>query len=176
MSVGARSLTFVLMVAACSGKGPLAANDLGLFDASVVDFTIPPPACDGGTSLCSGACVDETSDPFNCGACDTTCPSGQVCTSGKCVVGMTGCRGFVLCINVCKTADCVQACYDNTTTMGQTFVDALLGCMDMNCPSTGGVCDPMKAMEKACAECYTAVQMMNGACYQQRLDCNSSLP
>jgi hypothetical protein len=41
-------------------------------------------ACNAGYSLCDGACVDEGSDPNNCGACDSVCPAG--CTTGVCDV------------------------------------------------------------------------------------------
>lgn len=33
---------------------------------------------------CSGACVDLSTDPKNCGTCGITCVAGGACTSGKC--------------------------------------------------------------------------------------------
>ena len=48
------------------------------------------PHCNGGvcgrclTTLCRGVCVDEKTDPNNCGACGMTCPTGQACQEGSC--------------------------------------------------------------------------------------------
>ena len=38
--------------------------------------------CENGTAYCSGACIDVTSDPKNCGGCGKTCPDG--CSAGRC--------------------------------------------------------------------------------------------
>jgi hypothetical protein len=45
--------------------------------------------CDDGLTLCSGTCVDTTSDPFNCGACSVVCPS-LLCANSKCVGSVAG--------------------------------------------------------------------------------------
>lgn len=52
------------------------------------------PLCSGGTcvaecagpqlSECSGACVNLTSDPAHCGACDAACQTFQACVEGSC--------------------------------------------------------------------------------------------
>jgi phospholipase C len=48
-------------------------------------------AADGGTaacaatqSLCSGLCVDPSSDSKNCGSCGSACPAGTTCAAGSC--------------------------------------------------------------------------------------------
>ncbi|HEX4514726.1 MAG TPA: hypothetical protein VH054_14350, partial [Polyangiaceae bacterium] len=45
--------------------------------------------CDDGLTLCSGTCVDTTSDPFNCGACSVVCPS-LLCGNSQCVGSVAG--------------------------------------------------------------------------------------
>jgi hypothetical protein len=46
-------------------------------------------SCDDGLTLCNGTCVDTTSDPFNCGACNIVCPS-LLCTNSLCVGALPG--------------------------------------------------------------------------------------
>jgi hypothetical protein len=40
-------------------------------------------ACPAGETLCHG-CVDESTDPNNCGACFNVCPAGDTCQAGVC--------------------------------------------------------------------------------------------
>ena len=40
--------------------------------------------CGSGQTLCNGVCVLLQSDPNNCGACGTTCPTGETCSSSRC--------------------------------------------------------------------------------------------
>ncbi len=55
--------------------------------------------CGAGT-LCSGECVDTSSDPLNCGACGRVCAAGTTCAAGVCVcaAGLINCSG--VCVNV----------------------------------------------------------------------------
>jgi hypothetical protein len=86
--------------------------------------------CMGGQANCNGVCVDTSIDPANCGGCGLACMNGQTCQAGQCVGGnnggMTGCNGFIGCANACGDQNCVQACFNNTTMMGQALVQALL--------------------------------------------------
>jgi alpha-tubulin suppressor-like RCC1 family protein len=43
---------------------------------------VGPDGCAG--AACSGACVDTSSDPANCGACGAACLAGFTCTAGVC--------------------------------------------------------------------------------------------
>src|SRR5690606_39019822 len=42
------------------------------------------PGCSDGYSDCGGVCLDLQGDGQNCGACGTTCSTGQVCSAGTC--------------------------------------------------------------------------------------------
>jgi len=69
----------------------------------IVDRTIPSPTTDPTSAtnsgppffciapeiLCSGLCLDPTSDPDNCGSCGKVCPS-NTCVGGKCVGSAPG--------------------------------------------------------------------------------------
>jgi hypothetical protein len=44
---------------------------------------MPNTPCPGGESLCNGACVNEQTDPSNCGGCDRPC--SQPCEAGQCL-------------------------------------------------------------------------------------------
>lgn len=41
--------------------------------------------CGDGYAQCGSACVDLSSDPLHCGACDNACPAESYCSSGVCV-------------------------------------------------------------------------------------------
>jgi hypothetical protein len=59
--------------------------------APVPDAALPPDAfsCPAPLVECDGVCVDLTSDPLNCGACGTECPSG-LCVDSVCVGDIVG--------------------------------------------------------------------------------------
>ena len=42
------------------------------------------PPCDLGERECGGVCVDPTSDPDDCGSCESSCGADEVCSSGTC--------------------------------------------------------------------------------------------
>jgi hypothetical protein len=82
--------------------GDGATNDGETNDGSVPDADAAPAdgGDDGGdgeagvtclppTSLCHGSCIDTTSDPSNCGACDNVCPA-FLCSMSQCVSGYNG--------------------------------------------------------------------------------------
>jgi hypothetical protein len=54
-------------------------------DSQPVDSPSPEAGAEGGCalSLCNGACVNETTDPNNCGACGHGCLGG-LCSAGAC--------------------------------------------------------------------------------------------
>ena len=48
---------------------------------------MPPVPCAPGRAMCSGSCLDLTSDAANCGACGKSC-GAQACIGGECNVVM----------------------------------------------------------------------------------------
>jgi len=40
--------------------------------------------CGAGQTSCGGTCVDLSTDPTNCGACNATCTKAQHCVNGAC--------------------------------------------------------------------------------------------
>jgi hypothetical protein len=40
--------------------------------------------CPGATTLCSGSCVDATTDSANCGSCQHACSTTEVCSASTC--------------------------------------------------------------------------------------------
>ncbi len=46
------------------------------------DVSVALACAPSGDAACSGACVDLQSDDNNCGACNQTVPSGEVCSGG----------------------------------------------------------------------------------------------
>jgi hypothetical protein len=54
-------------------------------DASSGDGGTDATACTSPMRTCSGACIDVTSDPGNCGECGRACDTGAQCCAGVCV-------------------------------------------------------------------------------------------
>jgi hypothetical protein len=61
--------------------------------------------------LCGRSCVDLNTDRRNCGACGTTCSSGQTCSAGACSCGAKTCGpGTILRPDTCECARLSNAC------------------------------------------------------------------
>lgn len=65
------------LVPATEGDG--GARDGGDRDGGARDGGSP------GCVQCGLVCVDTTTDPKHCGACDRACPGNQQCVAAKCV-------------------------------------------------------------------------------------------
>lgn len=68
-------VAFCLALSGCNGCD---SNGMGGMDMS-------PAMCTGDHMLCSGLCVDLTSDAKNCGSCGNACSATGICCAGTCV-------------------------------------------------------------------------------------------
>lgn len=96
--------------------------------------------CKPGLNLCGTSCVDNLSDPNNCGGCGRVCGADQVCQGAACV-------------STCSASysSCDGACVQ-------------LDVNDQNCGSCGNACTG----EQHCGnrECFTCPANTT-ACYSQ---------
>jgi hypothetical protein len=69
--------------------GPGSGSDGSATNPSSSLYTGPSTVCFAPEILCSGTCIDPTSDPNNCGSCGHVCPSNS-CVASKCVGSAPG--------------------------------------------------------------------------------------
>ena len=123
--------------AGCGGGDD--STGMGLVDASrdaPADVTTDG-GCPAAQSACGASCVDEQSDPNNCGGCGVVCGTGTDCEQGACLApclaGQTRCSGRCLALEtdnvncgacghtcstglVCSNGACGVACAPPLTT------------------------------------------------------------
>lgn len=101
--------------------------------------------CGDGRTACAGtpedtccrvgvdiACVDTTTDTFNCGVCDNLCRTGERCEAGTCSTGAScpgGCEGDDVC--------CGGACCSRRACIGGACVVFDAGTPDAGLPDAG---------------------------------------
>jgi uncharacterized protein YjdB len=114
------------------GSATITATDPATSIAGTASVTVP--TCNAGFTACGAACVNEQSDPNNCGACGSVCTTtdpnaaGASCTAGTCAVACSA--GFTLCNGVCvnESADA-----NNCGACGNVCAGG---------PCSGGMCPP----------------------------------
>src|SRR5580700_10312283 len=157
----------------------------------------PLPVWDGGSvcptgTICSGACVDLTTDQNNCGNCSNTCPTGNVCNQGACssmcFTGTTDCNGGCvdLTANQANCGACGRACPSGVSCVagecacapGTTFCNGL--CVDVttnpaNCGQCGLICPTgdVCAQGKCAAGCGPGTTDCDGACVNLSTDAHN---
>lgn len=126
--------------------------------------------CEMPLMICGSDCVDPRIDPRYCGNCDTSCPSGHVCSGGECedpgdcrADGVT-CSGLTYCDD--STGECLRGCTDGAQCTGnhqicdtelhdcvcETGFDLCSsGCVDMEIdPRFCGNCDTSCPIGEVC--------------------------
>ena len=115
----------------------------------------PKACCLSTETCCSGKCFNTTSDAKNCGACDHSCPSGQVCNHGECGCrsALTLCNGKCVDLNSdrrncgacghdCSELYCIDGkcrCPSGLTQCGDTCTDLYID--KYNCGACGASCN-----------------------------------
>jgi hypothetical protein len=91
--------------------------------------------CPPGETGCGRNCVDEQTDPNNCGGCGTTCAAGAICQARTCACPSGGvvCNGG--CVNTQTAPNNCGAC-GTTCPTGTTCADGVCG----SCPAGGTPC------------------------------------
>jgi len=110
---------------------------------------IPPschggPVCTGTETCCGQGCTDTTTDPINCGACNSPCPTGNACVGGVCKAPTT-CNGGPACatVDTCCPSGCINTTNDANNCGG---CGVICGggepCVDGVCTSSEGAFNP----------------------------------
>jgi alpha-tubulin suppressor-like RCC1 family protein len=120
------------------------------------------PTCDAGESSCSGACVDESTDPNHCGACATVCPSKSdgvpVCAAGACAIVCDA--AYHVCGGVCDSNTSIDSCGGSCTPCSPP-ADSTATCDGTSCGfacdsgyhGCGGACDSNTSIESCGSSC-----------------------
>ena len=117
----------------------------------------PPAGGEDGfcwnSNFTAGLCIDNDSDPLNCGECGAACRSDMICDTGECACpgSLTDCDG------ACVATDTIAYCGDcDTTCRDDQVCDADDGCV---CPEGDIECDSVCVSETdsaTCGDCDTA--------------------
>lgn len=97
---------------------------IGLFVASCTSS----PVCSAGLSRCGLGCADFKSDVHNCGGCNLSCQTHQICQAGQCLCQ----SGTILCGGAC-----VLPSSDPQNCGGCAGTDAGVACTAMQVCETG---------------------------------------
>jgi hypothetical protein len=114
-------------------------------------------ALDGGTAT---TCIDPKTDPNNCGACRTSCPTTATCQGGACV-----CPGTqIICGGVCVDPN---SDVSNCNGCGHQCVAPFTSCAGGQCvcPIASGTGQCACGCSSPCSECEATLLGAGGPCY-----------
>lgn len=142
-----------------NGSGQLGASTGPAFRIAVPVTVGGLCNCPGPVIYCNGQCTDTTSDPHNCGGCNSPCTSGTCC-SGQCTNTASDPENCGRCNKACLTGQkCVASACHCDTMCGGRCVD--LQTDNNNCGTCGHHCrfrPPCNRVESGCETCE------NGEC------------
>jgi hypothetical protein len=132
-----------------------------------------PTACPAGQQICGDLCIDTSSDPANCGGCQTVCAQGAVCANGSCVCasGSTYCSAIGICVDLSSDpnncGDCGIGCPS-----GWLCANGQCVCPDGSPPCGGSCCEPgWVCTDGTCAPpCPSGQIQCSGTCVDQYYD------
>ncbi len=151
--------------------------------SEAADADAPDGGCPPGRTPCSGACVDVTSDPANCGSCGRRCDAGEVCNEGLCASTCTGglrnCSGACVDVNANRLhcGDCDRPCAANEDCRSGTCV-CVPACTSRTCgpDGCGGTCPPGCGTGFTCSAtgtCTCSGTVCGSACCSAGQVCNA---
>ena len=181
------------LIAAALASGVVACSVLGSDLEHFTEGGGGAGQCSPGLARCGEECVDTSSNPEHCGACDSPCPGGQVCDVGacsdSCSSGKTNCDSACVdldtdplhcgdCSTACNVGEscgsggCVVTCFPGQTACGSSCVD--LETDDQHCGKCGVSCAPGEACQagKCVISCSGGQKECSGACVDTQTNQN----
>ena len=145
-----------------SKLAPVLALSSALFAWACGGSNSSSTGCTATQTSCAQMCIDLTSDTMNCGACGTSCSTGQICSASKCILDphLSCDNNFIVCSGTCVDAksdrlncgSCTHACTGVLTCTAGVCVDPCApkttctsSCVDLtsdasNCGTCGNAC------------------------------------
>ena len=168
-------LAIVLTISLCVGCGgtpevPVPSCQPGSCPSGseCVDGKYCITACGEGLARCNLACTDLQFDRQNCGACGTSCKTGEVCTQGTCkpIDAAIGCSPACPTGQTCEKGVCV--CPQGEVDCGGSCI--VLATSSAHCGACGNACKAGATCLQGKCSCSGGQSYCGGAC----VDTNST--